>query len=82
MDEVINTFNNEKHHFKIHKKAPGEENTLIFTIYKSKFCTPGDVTAGYVLSSIGLLVSPVLILSHQRTSFFWHSGIFPQIRWS
>jgi hypothetical protein len=61
-EAIINRFNSEKHSFTIHKRLPYEQNFLALQFEKGKFVKKGGLTAGYIVSGVGLLVAPAAIL--------------------
>jgi hypothetical protein len=61
-EAIINRFNSEKHSFSVHKRLPFEQNFLALNFEKGKFVKKGGLTAGYIVSGVGLLVAPAAIL--------------------
>lgn len=75
MDVAITQFNNEHHSFLVHKKISGEEDFLSLSFDKGRFVSDGGQAAGYIISGLGVIVSPIISLSSSGgKSFltFWY----------
>lgn len=69
------SFNSHNHGFKIHKKMVGEQDGLTINFSRGKFTGDGEITASYIVSAIGLIATPIAVLSatnSQGVAFFWY----------
>ena len=75
MEDLITNFNGDTHSFRIHKKKAGEKAGFIIELHRGKFVGDGEMVAGYVISTIGIIVAPIYTLSAtngQGILFFYY----------
>lgn len=75
IEKVISQFNSEKHVFSIHKKETSDSSYLTLNFSKVRFVSNGGVAAGYIVSGIGLIASPILVFEWSGESAilaFWY----------
>lgn len=75
MNLVINLVNQEDHGFYVHKKRDNEEAQLTLDFEKIKFVSTGGQIAGYLVSGVGLIASPIIISTLTNQAFtlvFWY----------
>ncbi len=77
-DNVINKFNSEDHAFKVHKRSAEDLDYVQFTFNKGRFVSNAGVTTGYVLSGIGLIATPIIVLAATGGDYFGLFYYFPQ----
>lgn len=76
MTDVLNKYNSERHNFSVHRCEGSDENTLFINFENGRFVKPGAVTAGYIVTAIGVLVCPIAVLAATEGAFiaaFWFS---------
>ena len=74
---VINQFNSEHHSFMVHKAVKGEENKscLKLKFEKAHFKGKGSILASYIITPIGLVITPFAVMSAtsgQAFFLFWY----------
>jgi len=74
---VVNQFNNEHHSFIVHKAMKGEENKLCLKLKfeKAHFEGKGSILASYIITPIGLVITPFAVMSAtsgQAFFLFWY----------
>ncbi len=71
----INTFNSEKHSFSVHKKKPKDKDYLSLSFDKGKIVGGGEKAAGYIISTLGLIVAPAVLIGADAgfivVFYFW-----------
>jgi hypothetical protein len=75
IEKVITQFNNEKHAFSVHKKETSDRSYLTLDFSKVRIVSNGGVAAGYIISGIGLIASPILVFEWSGESAilaFWY----------
>ncbi len=58
-EKAMQRFNQETRSFKVHRRVGNEAAGLNFDLSKGKFVSKGGVTAGYVVSGLGLIAAPI-----------------------
>src|SRR5437868_5153 len=56
---VMSQFNSEGHSFSVHKKLPKDKDYLALDFEKGKVVSKGEKIAGYAISGLGLIVTPI-----------------------
>ena len=76
-EEIIRKFNSEAHSYKIHKRNPQDENYITFTFVNGKFVSNGGVTAGYIVSGLGLIATSAITLAASGATWLAAFYYFP-----
>jgi len=59
---IIQRFNAEEHAFDVHKKEQTDKDYLTIDFAKGKIVGPGEKAAGYIVSALGLIVVPAVLI--------------------
>jgi hypothetical protein len=79
IEVVMKQFNNEKHSFDVHKKTPIDKDYLTINFQKAKVVKNGEKIAGYIVSAIGLVVIPYVLIASE-SPFILVFYYYPQHR--
>lgn len=69
-DATINQFNSEGRSFIVKRQAEGEESDLTVVVKRAKYIKKSGVTAGYIISGLGLIAAPVTMLASSGGQWF------------
>ena len=75
IDATIVRFNNENRSFTAIKRGPNDEKGLTIDFTKGRFVSDGGITAGYIVSGLGLIVTPIslyLASGGELIGFFYY----------
>ncbi len=80
MTSVLDRYNAEGHNFKVHRCEGSDENVLYVNFENGKFVKPEGVAAGYLLTSFGVLVFPIMILAATEGALIAAFWVIPRDR--
>jgi uncharacterized protein YijF (DUF1287 family) len=75
IDKIMNVFNSENHGFQVHKKIRTDRAYLTLDFSKVKIVKNSGVAAGFIVTAIGLIATPILVLeATEQTAIaaFWY----------
>lgn len=80
IENVITKFNSEHHAFKLHKKEKDDVAYYTLDFSKIKIVGPGGAAAGYFISALGLIATPIYAYTASEHSLFLAFYYFPANR--